>query len=105
MDNLWSMEAEQSVIGALLYDCNAWDAVSGIVRPEYFVDDRHKTLFNTIKALADAAKPWDGLVIRDELNKRGSLVQAGTELYISELIKSCPGVYSIVSHACTVRDR
>lgn len=105
MDNLWSMEAEQSVIGALLYDCNAWDAVSGILRPEYFVDDRHKTLFNTIKALADAAKPWDGLVIRDELNKRGFLVQAGTELYIGELIKSCPGVYSIVSHACTVRDR
>lgn len=102
---MFSMEAEQAVIGGLLYESDTWDVVSGIVNESHFVDHRHQVIFQAIKRLADQAKQFDGLVIKTELERTGSLIQAGTELYLGELIKSCPGVANIGTYANVVRDR
>lgn len=107
MDDLsmFSLEAEQAVIGSLLYDHAAWDRVSGVVDASHFVDHRHSLMFGAIKSLADAGRPFDGLVVKSELSRLGVLMQAGGEQYIAELIKSCPGSSNVASYAAVIRDR
>lgn len=103
--SMFSMEAEQAVIGGLLYDHRAWDTISGMVNGSHFVDHRHALMFGAMKKLADTGKPFDGLVIKSELERVGALMQAGGEQYIGDLLKSCPGVANIASYAGVIRDR
>ncbi len=46
-----NIEAEQSLIGALLLDNNAWDRIEGMVTGADFYRDDHRRIFNHITAL------------------------------------------------------
>src|ERR1051325_6494446 len=56
-----SIEAEQSLLGALLLDNQAFDRVADLVTGEDFYRDDHRRLWRPLARRIEAAKPADGV--------------------------------------------
>ena len=54
-----SIEAEASVLGGLLLDDAAWDAIAGIIGPDDFYLGDHRNIFRCMQSLAEQDKPID----------------------------------------------
>ncbi|MBI3887527.1 replicative DNA helicase, partial [Candidatus Microgenomates bacterium] len=52
-----SLEAEQSVLGAILIDKNAIVEVAGFLRPEHFYENRHAEIYLAMLALYEERRP------------------------------------------------
>ncbi len=100
-----SIEAEQSVIGGLLLDNNAWDIVSGKIVEDDFYRFEHRTIFQSLMTLAAQSKPFDVLTLADALKNVGELDNIGGELYLFELANNTPTVANISAYADIVREK
>src|SRR3954463_5452286 len=82
-----SIEAEQSVLGAVLL----WDgALYGLVieeglRPEDFYRDRHRLIYESMLALYRDSEPIDVLTVSEHLRPTGKLDDAGGRAAIDAL--------------------
>lgn len=84
------LESERMVLGAVVVDNAAMNALAGILVPKHFVDPKHQALWDAMLALYQRAQPIDYLTIRNELADR--LEQAGGMAYISGLDDGMPRV-------------
>src|SRR6059058_2235156 len=101
-----SIEAEQSVLGAVLL----WDgALYGLVieeglKPEDFYRDRHRAIYEAMLALYRESEPIDVLTVSEHLRSTGTLEQAGGKAAIDELTGGVPGLGGIRRYAQIVRE-
>ena len=100
-----SLEAEQSVLGALMLDNRAWDRIADRVGLEDFYRPDHKMIFQVIQSLIEQSKPVDVLTISDALKQVNQIDQVGGEVYLFELAKNTPSAANIVAYADIVRER
>lgn len=85
-----NIEAEQSVIGAMLLSKSAIvEAIESLV-PENFYLDKHGKLFNIIKKLYDNDIPVDFTTLTNELKDQGLLSAVGGVEYITEIMQQTP---------------
>ncbi len=100
-----SLEAEQSVLGGLMLDNNAWDTVSEVVMEEHFYRQEHRHIFRTLQKLVNASKPLDVVTLSEELDRTGALESAGGLDYLIDLAKNTPSASNIRAYSEIVRDR
>lgn len=100
--NFASIEAEQSVLGALLVDNSAWDRVSDLLSAGDFYRSEHQVIFTAIGSMVNAMKPADVVTVFEELNGRSDF---GGLSYLNELAQSVIGAGNCRRHAEIVRDR
>lgn len=100
-----SMEAEQSVIGGLMLDNEAWDRVSGTVLEHDFYRREHRVIFREIARLAERSVPFDVVTLSDGLEQEGQLESVGGLAYLSELAQNTPSVANIAAYAVIVHER
>ena len=100
-----SIEAEQSVLGGLMLDNNAWDAVSGVLTHEDFYRNDHQLIFRTMERLAQSGEPLDVITLSEALDKIGQLENGGGLAYLGELAKNTPSVSNVFAYANIVRER
>lgn len=100
-----SIEAEQSVIGAVLIDKDALIKVVEEVRPEDFYEDAHKTIMNAVFALALEDKPVDIVTVAEYLKETNKLDSVGGVTYIARLAGSVPNAANAVYYARLVRNK
>ncbi|MBZ0091102.1 MAG: replicative DNA helicase, partial [Sulfuricellaceae bacterium] len=62
-----SVEAEQSVLGGLLLDNNAWDRIADVLRGEDFYRQDHRIIFKHITKLFEHGKPADVITAAESL--------------------------------------
>ena len=108
MDNglsLYSLEAEQSVIGGILFADAAWERVSDKLKAAYFVDERHAMIYTACEWLAANGSRIDPLLVSDRLRQTRELDRIGGNAYIGQLVANCPGIANIDHYARTVADR
>jgi hypothetical protein len=67
------VDAEESVLGAILLDERVLDAVAGIVSAADFFRPSHGTIFEAMLALRDAGQPVDAITVADALARAGKL--------------------------------
>ena len=91
-----SQEAEQSVLGGLMVDNNAWDAVSEIVLEDQFYRHDHRLIFRTIEKLVNNMQPIDVVTISEELDRTGNLDAAGGLDYLVELARNTPSLCCLI---------
>lgn len=96
---VWSREAEQSVLGALLIDNAAFDRASDVLQEGAFWHAGHRLVWQAIAALVNANRPADVLTVRDELQRRGRLDDAGGWQYLNALAVSVPSASSVRRYA------
>lgn len=100
-----SLEAEQSVLGALLLDNRAWDKVSDRVRSPDFYRKDHQLIFEAIAALAERGKPFDTLTVGERLKDMQLLDKVGGEAVLYELANNTPSAANVTAYADIVRER
>jgi replicative DNA helicase len=94
-----SIEAEQSVLGAMLLDKEAVVVGEDVLRREDFYREADAVIFEAILRLAHAGREADILTVAEELRKMGKLDDVGGVLYINELPEHCTTPKSIGYHA------
>ncbi len=99
-----SLEAEQSVLGGLMLDNNAWDQVADLVAEEDFYRRDHRLIFRAISELANAVTPFDVVTLSEQLSKIGELEKAGGLGYLGTLAKNTPSAANIKAYASIVRE-
>ena len=100
-----SLEAEQSVLGALLIDRTAWDQVADIVTTEDFYRPDHRLIFEALGELVAAGRPGDVVTVSEQLERRGRLIDAGGLAYLGTLAGDTPTAANARSYAQIVRER
>lgn len=101
----YSMQAEQSVLGGLLLDNDAWDRVADRVSEVDFYRKDHRLIFRTISALAEKQQPFDVVTLSEALEQTGELEEASGLAYLGALAKDTPSAANIAAYADIVRDR
>jgi len=100
-----SVEAEQSVLGGLMLDNNAWDKIVDVVTEEDFYRRDHRLIFRAVAALAARTEPFDVITLSEWLNTQGLLDDAGGLAYLGTLAKDTPSAANISAYAAIVRER
>ena len=100
-----SLEAEQSVLGAVMLDNRAWDTVSDRVSPEDFYRHEHRLIFAALEKLAQAQQPFDVLTLTEILKTQQQLDAAGGEAYLFEIAQNTPSAANAAAYADIVRER
>ena len=100
-----SPDAERAVLGSILINNNAFYRVIGLVDTEDFFKDGHRSIFATMRALAEQSREIDLLTLKEELAKRSQLDQVGGSAYISSLIDGIPDVANVERYARIVREK
>jgi replicative DNA helicase len=99
-----SIEAEQSVLGGLLLDNNAWDKIGDVVSEADFYRDEHRRIFRAIQRLMEKSRPADVVTVSEALDAAGDK-DVGGLAYLSELAANVPGASNIRRYAEIVRER
>ncbi len=84
------LEAERSVIGAILIDSGAMNLVAEFLKPEFFYDPANKTIYSAMISLYEKQQPIDVVTLQDALNKEDALKKVGGKSYLSDLINTVP---------------
>ncbi len=100
-----SIEAEQSVLGALLIDAQAWDTVGDMLQPKDFYRRDHQLIFEAIGTVVEAQGPVDAVTVAEALEKRGTLTDAGGLAYLATLSRDTPSAANARAYAEIVRER
>ena len=85
-----NIEAEESVIGALLIDSDAIIRVQNLVEPRDFYIERNRWVYEAILALSKKRMAADLITVSDELELRAQLDEIGGVAYLSGLMAEIP---------------
>ena len=99
-----SIEAEQSVIGALLLDNTVFDKL-GELRPDEFYNDGHRTIFEAMLSAWNAGHTFDAVTVCETLREIGKLDHVGGLAYIGALQNAVPTAANAGRYAKIVSDR
>lgn len=100
-----NIEAEQSVLGAIILDNDALPRALDMVSPDDFYRDSHRRLYEAMLGLFDRNEPIDVITITDYLNRKGQLEAVGGISYLSELAAFVPTSANIRYHAKIIREK
>jgi replicative DNA helicase len=101
---LFSVEAEQAVLGGLLLDNDAVDRINGLDAAHFYRDD-HRVIFTQILQLVVANRPADVVTVFEALQAGGRADRAGGLGYLSDMAHRTPSAANIGRYAEIVRDR
>jgi len=100
-----SIEAEQSVLGGLMLDNQAWDKIADKITEADFYRADHRAIFSTIANLAERGKPFDVVTLSERLESTGDLEAVGGLSYLGTLSSETPSAANIVAYADIIRER
>jgi replicative DNA helicase len=100
-----SPDAERAVLGAILINNNAFYRVIGTIDTEDFFKDAHRTIFATMRRMAELSYHIEPLTLKEELSKHAQLEQVGGISYISALTDVVPDVANVERYARIVKEK
>jgi replicative DNA helicase len=100
-----NLDAERSVLGAILLDNNALNAAIENLRAEDFFLDQHRRVFTQMIALSEAQQAIDLITLTEELHRRGDLEASGGAPYLASLADGMPKVSNIEHYARIVKEK
>jgi replicative DNA helicase len=99
-----NVEAEESVLGAMLLSATAVGTVTEILDASDFYRDRHASIYRAMLALWAKGEPVDAITLCDELDERGELEQVGGRAKIAELAALVPAASNVEHYARIVEE-
>ena len=100
-----SVEAEQSLLGALLIDNQAFDRVADTVAGEDFYRDDHRRIWRHIAKLIEASRPADVVTVSESIEASEDKDKTGGAAYLAALAQNTPSALNIRRYAELVRER
>lgn len=100
-----NIEAEQTLLGALLIDKDSMIRVADLITPEDFYHDAHRIIFETLLELFRRHEPLDLLSLGNRLEERKMIEAVGGRTYLLTLANSVATAAHVVSHANIVQKK
>ena len=100
-----SIEAEQSVLGGLMLDNDAWPQVIERLKGDDFYRRDHAAIYRAVEVLANENKPFDVVTLAEWLQGREQLQDVGGMAYLAQLAENTPSAANIAAYADIVRQR
>jgi len=100
-----NVEAERSILGAILLDNLSYNQAAEHLKPEDFSLDSHRRIYSRMIDLAESARPIDMITLVEELDRTKELEPIGDVGYISGLVDGVPDRPSIEHYIKIVRDK
>lgn len=100
-----NIEAEQSVLGAMLIKKEAITQAQELLRPDDFYREAHRIVFETMLELAGDNEAVDLVTLTEALRKKEMLEKVGGISFITALANYVPTAANIVYHAQIVKEK
>lgn len=100
-----SLEAEQSVLGAMLIDSRCIANVIGALRPEDFFLQQNRDIFETIYSMFNFSEVVDPVTVLNKMKERGVYDEKTTSNYLMQLMEITPTAANVMEYAGIVRDK
>ena len=102
----YSLEAEQTVLGALLLDPSVLSTVMDYLKPEYFYREQHREIFSLIVRMFGNGQHADIITVMNEAVAMGIFETAAmAKTYLKGIMESVPSVSNIESYCKIVEDK
>ncbi len=98
-------DLEEAVLGALMLEQNAINAVIDILKPESFYKETHKEIYAAIFELFQKTQPIDLLTVTNQLKRNGKLEMVGGAYFITQLTSRVASAANIEFHARIVSQK
>ncbi len=100
-----NLEAERSILGAILLDNHALNAAIEKIRSEDFFLSQHRQIFERMIQLGEKQQAIDVVTLMEDLSRRGELEAAGGVAYLSQLADGLPRVTNVEHYARIVKEK
>jgi len=100
-----NLEAEQSVLGAILIHNEAFNVAAELVDAADFFRDGHRRVFDKMVDLNERGQAIDLVTLKDELARSGDLDDAGGAAYIAALADGVPRSTNVEHYARIVKEK
>ena len=99
-----NLSAEAAVLGAILFDNNAYQRVADILRPSDFYAPAHQELFDVSATMIQQGRIADGVTLREHFEKAEKLTEIGGARYLEQLLDSAAFGPEVGDYARMIRD-
>ncbi len=100
-----NLDAERSVLGAILLDNHTLNIAVEKLKPEDFFLDQHRRVFQQMIALGETQQAIDLVTLTDQLHRSGELEAAGGAAYLAQLVDGVPRVTNVEHYARIVKEK
>ncbi len=100
-----NLEAERSILGAILLDDKAVLTVFEILKPEDFYLDSHRRVFEKMQLLTNGSRPIDLITLKDELQRANELESVGGAAYLASLTDGLPRAMNVEFYAQIIKEK
>jgi replicative DNA helicase len=100
-----NLDAERSILGAILLDNHALNAAIENLKPEDFFLEQHRRVFNQMIALGESQQAIDLVTLTESLHRVGELESSGGAPYLASLADGMPRVSNVEHYARIVREK
>jgi replicative DNA helicase len=100
-----NLEAERSILGAVLLDNHALNAAVEKLRADDFFLPQHRKIFERMVGLGEKQQAIDTITLMEDLTRRGELESAGGIAYLSQLADGLPRVTNVEHYARIVKEK
>ena len=100
-----SIEAELSVLGAMMLKANAATQALELLRAEDFYRQAHRAAFSAMEGLVRAGEPVDIVTVTEALKKAGHLDQVGGISFLANLTNAVPSTANLEHYAKIVKEK
>jgi replicative DNA helicase len=100
-----NLEAERSILGAVILDNHALNAAVEKLRSDDFFLPQHRLIFNQMVQLAEKQQAIDTITLMEDLTRRNELEAAGGIAYLSQLTDGLPRLTNVEHYARIVKEK
>jgi replicative DNA helicase len=100
-----NLEAERSVLGAILLDNHSLNTAIEKLKPEDFFLDQHRRVFERMIGLGETQQAIDLVTLSEQLGRSGELEAAGGAAYLAQLVDGVPRITNVEHYARIVKEK
>src|SRR5689334_9140341 len=100
-----NLEAERSVLGAILIDNETFNIAAAMIDAKAFFRDAHRRIFERMLDLAERSQPIDLVTLKEELERAGDLEEVGGPAYVASLVDGVPRSTNVEYYAQIVKEK
>jgi len=100
-----NLEAERSVLGAILVHNDAFNTAAEVIDGRDFYRDAHRRIFDRMVTLSERGGAIDFVTLKEELSRAGELEDVGGPAYIASLVDGVPRATNVEYYARIVKEK
>lgn len=101
----YSVEAEQSVLGAVIIDPKCLNDIAPLMKTEYFYIPQHKEIYSAMAEMYELSQTIDFVSLLEKLKRDGVYDEAGGKAYLTQLVQTVPSAANVLTYVSIIRER